>query len=112
MMHDLTNTGSYFNGLTVRQFLSAANSILGGEALPANLTYDEVATLTESLTLSFQGGTPTQFAQDHLATQEPTGVPEPSTVALAGMGMLAMMFMLRRDRRRYAVAAVSYVRTE
>jgi len=60
--------------------------------------------------LSFQGGTPTQFAQDHLTSPEPTAIPEPSAVALAGIGMLVMMLMRRRDRRRYAAEAVSYVR--
>ena len=110
VLHDLAAPYAYFNGLTVREFRVAANVILGGGALPANITYDDVAALTESLTLSFQGGTPTQFAQDHLTSPEPTAIPEPSAVALAGIGMLVMMLMRRRDRRRYAAEAVSYVR--
>jgi hypothetical protein len=52
------------NGLSVREYLAEANGFLG--ANPAPYTYDDIATLTEDVTRAFEGGTPTQFAQDHL----------------------------------------------
>ena len=109
VLRDLAAPYAYFNGLSVREFRGAANFILGGGALPASVTYQDVSDLTESLTLVFDGS-PTQFAQDHLTSPEPTAIPEPSAVALAGMGMLVMMLMRRRDRRGYAAATISYVR--
>ena len=66
VLHDLAAPLSFFNGMSVREFLGEANSILGGGALPPNIDYDNSALLTETLTLAFEGGMPTLFAQDHL----------------------------------------------
>jgi hypothetical protein len=52
-----------FNGLTIREFLMHTNSRLGGDP---PYTYDDIAALTDDVTRAFEGGTPTQFAQDHL----------------------------------------------
>ena len=52
------------NGLTVRSFLAAANTALGGgSALYPISTLDSVA---NALNLAFVGGTASVFAQDHL----------------------------------------------
>jgi hypothetical protein len=52
------------NGLSVRQFLSHANQHLGGRS--SHFTSDDIAVIAQDLTLAFEGGTPSQFAQDHL----------------------------------------------
>ena len=59
----LTDTPS-LNGLTVRQLLAALEQALGGA--PSAYTYDQLATLAEQLTESFESGVPTQWAQDRL----------------------------------------------
>jgi hypothetical protein len=59
----LTNTPA-FNGLTVRQVLAALNTAIGGGAAP--YSYDELATLAEELTQSFESGVASSFAQAHL----------------------------------------------
>jgi hypothetical protein len=92
ILYDLAGT-PLFNGLSVRQFLTGANQFLGGS--PPPYTYDDIAALTDDLTVAFEGGTPSQFAQDHLA------VPEPSA---AGVAVLAMMLVRRRVGRRSAAA--------
>jgi len=52
------------NGMSVRQYLAAVNTALGGgTALYPIVT---LSSLTFDLDLAFQGGTPTTFAQDHL----------------------------------------------
>lgn len=53
-----------YNGMTVRQVLSVANTALGGGAAAYNI--DDIAALTASLFSAFEGGTVSQFAQDHL----------------------------------------------
>jgi hypothetical protein len=89
ILHNLTL--SDFNGLTVRQFLAEVNDFLGGETPP--ITYDDLFFLTEDVTRAFEGGTPSQFAQDHLQAPDDVliPVPEPSTLGLLviGLGVLA-----------------------
>ena len=53
-----------FNGQTVREVLAALNSALGGGA--TTYTYDQLATLAENLTESFESGSVSLFAQQHL----------------------------------------------
>ena len=59
----LTATPAY-NNLTVRQFLAAMNSALGGGAAAYN--FDTTGPLTMDVSLAFEGGTPSAFAQAHL----------------------------------------------
>ena len=54
----------HFNGLTVRQFLAEANRFLGGGVNPNS--FEDLALITADVTRAFEGGTPDQFAQDHL----------------------------------------------
>ncbi len=59
----LTTTPGY-NGSSVRQYLAAANTALGGGA--AAYSYVDLDALTANLNVSFDGGSATSFAQDHL----------------------------------------------
>jgi hypothetical protein len=52
------------NGITVRQFLAIANTLLGGGSGP--LTIDDADPITFELTRAFVGGDPSTFAQQHL----------------------------------------------
>jgi hypothetical protein len=92
ILHDLAGT-PLFNGLSVREFLTGVNQFIGGS--PPPYSYDDIAFLTDDLSRAFDSGTPSQFAQDHLA------VPEPSA---AGVAVLAMMLVRRRVGRRSAAA--------
>jgi hypothetical protein len=86
------------NGLSSRQFLAVASKCLGAGSCP--LAYDDVAAIAQDLSLAFESGTPTQFAQDHLqlADSVPQPVPEPTTLSLLGIGLLATLTARRFKR--------------
>jgi hypothetical protein len=50
--------------MTVRQFLAAVNSLLGGGSGPASI--DDLDPITFELTRAFLGGAPSTFAQQHV----------------------------------------------
>jgi hypothetical protein len=53
-----------FNGSTVRQVLGSLNQALGGAATP--YSYDDLAALASDLAQSFESGSASLFAQQHL----------------------------------------------
>jgi hypothetical protein len=57
-------TTAGFNGSTVRDFLAAANIALGGGT--AAYSFADLDALTTNLNFSFEAGTVSTFAQDHL----------------------------------------------
>ena len=50
--------------MSVTDFAAVANTLLGGGSNGFNL--DDIASLTETITLAFFNGSPSTFAQDHL----------------------------------------------
>lgn len=63
VLYGLTDFPS-LNGLTVRQVLALAETVLGGGS--STLTPAEVVSMTQKISLAFANGTPSQFAQEHL----------------------------------------------
>lgn len=58
---------SEYDRLTIRQFLNIANGRLGR----AGGDLEEIGTLADAVTLAFENGQPSQFAQDHLRIEPP-----------------------------------------
>ena len=87
-----------FNGLTIRQFLAVANSILGGGANPT--TDDELAALLVDVNGAFGGGAPTLWAQDHLVSRLAQPLLEPTSLLLFGSAALGVLARMRRRKRR------------
>jgi hypothetical protein len=58
------STPAAANGMTVRSLLSVANVALGGGS--TSLTITELFQIAKQLNASFEQGSPSQFAQDHL----------------------------------------------
>jgi len=63
----LVNTGGSLDGMTVRQVLGVANTALGGGALPAGYTVNQLEQLIKSLNGSFESGNVSAFAIAHLS---------------------------------------------
>jgi hypothetical protein len=62
----LTNTGTSLDGQTVAQILAVSNTALGGGVMPSGFTPATLNTLVANLDLSFDGCTPSEWAQTHL----------------------------------------------
>jgi hypothetical protein len=80
------------NGLTVNQFLGLANTCLGGGSCPLGI--DNTDQVALDLGAAFEGGTPSAFADDHLAlpsSTTTTPAPEPSSLVLLGAGLLSIL---------------------
>lgn len=87
------------NGLTVRNISALANTLLGGGS--NGYTIDSLGVLIEDLNNAFSGGVPETFAQDYLVAPNgsTTSVPEPSTLALFGIGLLGLVGIGTKRRR-------------
>jgi hypothetical protein len=78
------------NGLTVNQFLGLANTCLGGGSCALGI--DNANEIAIDLQVAFNEGTPSTFADDHLALPtSTTAAPEPSSVVLLGAGLLGIL---------------------
>jgi MYXO-CTERM domain-containing protein len=86
----LTLNLSAFEGWTVRQLLEAESVVLGTGQVVGS--FSVMVSALEFVTQSFEGGQPSQFAQNHLRI-----VPEPTA---AGLALLALSGFTRRRRRR------------
>jgi hypothetical protein len=84
------------SGLSVRQFLASGNTCLGGG--PCLLTWDDMASVANDLSLAFESGIPTQFAQDHLRIAAQP-VPEPGTLSLLVIGIAVLTLCFGRNVR-------------
>ena len=88
---------SHLNGFSVRQFLAAVNTCLGAGF--CSKTYEGMAFITRDLSVAFDNGTPTEFAQTHLQLPaSPTPIPEPATLTLMGIGVAALTARHRSTR--------------
>lgn len=83
---------SAFDGLTVRQFLDVANQQLGGGGGPYD--FQPMSFVTQQIAAAFEGGVPTQFAQDHLV--RPIPEPPSAILALSGAALAATWGAWRR----------------
>jgi hypothetical protein len=90
---DLVLTGfsgseSSLNGLTVEQFFPLSQAALAGQA--TSIGFPDIENLTSNINDAFEAGQPDSFAQDHLvAPGSSVGMPEPPTLLLAAVGVLA-----------------------
>jgi hypothetical protein len=93
------------DGLTVRQFLGDMNTLLGGGSSIVSIADiggpPDFNPILISLNVSFSGGTPTQFAQDHLvAPAVVTPTPEPSSLTVLIAGLLGLAATAHRKRHQ------------
>jgi hypothetical protein len=105
VLEGFSTTLPQLDGLTVRQFLADMNTLLSGGS--SIVSIDDVGgppldPILFSLTGAFSGGTPDQFAQDHLvAPTVVTLTPEPSSRAILIAGLLGLAATAQRKRHQY-----------
>jgi hypothetical protein len=79
--------------------LADLNAALGGGGTPDS--YTDLDSVAQQIDGAFFAGSPSQFAQDHLAAPTSvTAVPEPASLVLLGTGLLATV---SRRLRRMAI---------
>ena len=100
MVEGVLEDFSGLNGLSVRQFLTVADTCLGGGICLQ--TYDGIGAIALDLLYAFDGGTPSPFAQAHLqlpAGPPPPPVPEPGTLTLLALGLTSYVGRVFRPGR-------------
>ena len=92
----LSGSDSSFNGLTVEQVFAISQAALAGQT--TSIGFPDIETLTAEMNVAFENGQPDSFAQDHLvAPGSSVGVPEPPTLLLTAVGVLAAA-IIRKTR--------------
>jgi hypothetical protein len=97
---DLVLTGfsgneSSLNGLTVEQFLLLDEATLAGQS--TSIGVSDMTLVTGGITVAFDDGQPTSFAQDHLiAPGSFAAMPEPSTLPLLMIGIFIVAFVAKK----------------
>jgi hypothetical protein len=88
------------NGMTVDQFFGLSQEALAGQATSIGLT--DIDNITANINDAFDAGQVDSFAQDHLvAPGSSVAMPEPPTVLLAVVGVLAAaIFSKKRTLHR------------
>ena len=83
------------NGMTVDQFFGLSQEALAGQATSIGLT--DIDNITANINDAFDAGQVDSFAQDHLvAPGSSVAMPEPPTVLLAAVGVLAAAIFRKR----------------
>ncbi len=101
LLGDLILTGfsgseSSLNGLTVNQFFPLSQTALAGQATSIELA--DIDNITANINDAFDAGQVDSFAQDHLvAPGSSVAIPEPPTLLLAVVGLLAAATLWRRQ---------------
>jgi hypothetical protein len=80
---------TFANGLSVRQILNDADTVLGGGPEPKpSVTFQDTFTLANNIDMSFNGGTVSTFATQHFVYPVTTSAPEIDPAALGGAATL------------------------
>ena len=97
VLQNFTGDLASLNGLSVRQYLEVANHVLGGGTSSIPNPIGQLAPVTDDLTNAFMAGHPSAFAAQYLAAPSPGIVAEPTTVAMLGCGLIAILSARRRS---------------
>jgi hypothetical protein len=102
VLKGLTGDLSFANGLSVRQVLADANTVLGGGAEPnSSVTLTDMFTLTNDIDMSFNGGPVSTFASQNFVYPKTTAsAPEidPATMSGAAMLLIGALAVVRGRR--------------
>jgi hypothetical protein len=89
VLKGFTGDLTFANGLTVRQILSDANTVLGGGPEPnSSVTFQDMFTLANDIDMSFNNGTVSTFATQHFVYPVSQSAPEIDATAAGGAAML------------------------
>jgi hypothetical protein len=98
VLHGFSGSVAGLNGLSVRTVDVIINNSLGGGT--TGYTIDDLDLIAEELGNSFDDGTVSTWAQDHLAAPDTAAVPEPSTWVSMLIGFILMAVVLRWKRMK------------
>ena len=106
VLKGLTGDLAFANGLSVRQVLADANTVVGGGAEPnSSVTLTDMFTLTNDIDMSFNGGPVSSFAKQNFVYPTTTvSAPEIDPAIMSGPAMLLIgaLAVVRGRRIRMA----------